>query len=122
MFIPYDSSMTRLFSAAMAALFFVTSCASSTKITTSDPKARIYVDGEFYGQGEIIYSDTKFSGSITQLRIEKDGCEPLKTEFKRNEKVDPLAIVTGVLLVPLLWIKKYHPERSIDFTCQKKVY
>ena len=99
-----------------------TSCASTTMIKTTDPQARIYVDGEFYGQGEVKYTDTKISGSVTQVRIEKEGCEHQKTEFKRNEKLDPMALVTGILLVPLLWIKKYNPERTVEFTCQKKVY
>ncbi len=97
----------------------LTSCSSTTLIRSSDPDSRIYVDGEFKGNGQVIHTDAKTSGSETSVRIEKEGCAPQNYTFKRNERIDVAACITGVLIVPLFWLKKYNPEREFEYTCSK---
>ena len=97
----------------------LSSCSSTTLIRSSDPDSRIYVDGEFRGNGQVTHTDAKTSGSETTVRIEKDGCAPQNYTFKRNEKIDVAACIAGILIVPLFWLKKYNPEREFEYSCSK---
>ncbi len=99
--------------------FVLSGCSSTTLIRSSDPESRIYVDGEFKGTGQVTHTDAKTTGSVTQVRIEKEGCAPQNFTFKRNEKLDIAACITGVLIVPLFWLKKYNPEREFEYSCTK---
>ncbi len=107
------------FFVTLALLTFGVGCASSTLIRINDPSVKIYVDGEFKGAGEFLHTDAKIWGSDTNIRLEKDGCAPVTHKFSRNEEWDTLPCVGGILLVPLLWAKKYHAEHSYDFACKK---
>jgi hypothetical protein len=61
------------------------------------------------------YSDTKIVGTTTDLRLEKDGFEPVRVPLVRNERADAGAIVGGVfLLFPFLWTMKYGPEHTYE--------
>lgn len=96
-------------------------CSSTTLIRSTDPEAKIYVDGEYKGRGQYSHTDTKTIGSVTSVRLEKDGCEPMNYNFARNEEFDAGACAGGVFfLVPFLWIQKYRAERTYEFTCHKK--
>lgn len=98
----------------------IVACSSTTQIRSSDPDAKIYVDGEYKGKGAVTYTDTKTVGSTTFVRIEKAGCEPRNYNFSRNEEFDVGACIGGVfVLVPFLWIQKYKPEHSYEYTCEK---
>ena len=97
------------------------SCSSTTMIRSTDPQAKIYIDGEVKGTGVATHTDTKIIGSTTSVRIEKQGCEPSYYTFSRNEEFDAGACVGGVLvLVPFLWIQKYKPERTYEYNCVPK--
>ncbi len=99
-----------------AALF--ASCSSTTMIRTTDPQAKIYIDGEFKGTGTVTHTDTKIVGATNSVRIEKPGCEPAFYTFSRSEEFDAGACAGGVfLLVPFLWIQKYKPERTYEYNC-----
>ncbi len=96
-------------------------CSSSTLIRSTDPEAKIYVDSEYKGRGQYTHTDTKIVGSVTSVRLEKDGCEPMYYNFSRNEEFDAGACAGGVfVLVPFLWIQKYKPERTYEYQCTKK--
>jgi hypothetical protein len=113
-------SLIRSFFIYLCAMSFV-ACSSTTTIRTTDPEAKIYIDGEMKGRGVVTHSDTKIVGSTTSVRIEKDGCEPLYTSFSRNEEFDAGACAGGVfVLVPFLWIQKYKPERTFEYSCVKR--
>ena len=94
-------------------------CSSSTLIRSTDSEAKIYVDGEYKGKGQFQYSDTKTVGSMTSVRLQKDGCEPMIYNFYRNEEFDAGACAGGVfVLVPFLWIQKYRPEHVYEYECK----
>ncbi len=104
----------------MAAVGFI-GCSSTTLIRSSDPEAKIYVDGEFKGKGQYSHTDSKTIGSTTSVRLEKPGCEPMNYNFARNEEFDAGACAGGVfLLVPFLWVQKYKAERTYEYVCTKK--
>lgn len=112
--------MKNIFSLALAGLVStsVIACSSTTMIRTTDSQAKIYVDGEYKGKGQVSHTDTKIIGSTTSVRIEKPGCESMHYTFARNEEFDAGACAGGVfVLVPFLWIQKYKPERTYEFEC-----
>ncbi len=103
------------------ALVSIVNCSSTTLIRSSDPEAKIYVDGEFKGKGSVSHTDQKTVGGTTQVRMEKEGCEPVYYNFSRNEEFDAGACIGGVfVLVPFLWIQKYKPEHTYEYACSKK--
>lgn len=57
-------------------LSILASCSSTTNIRSTDPNAKIYVDGEFKGTGVATHTDSKTIVSApTQVRIQKEGCQ-----------------------------------------------
>lgn len=96
-------------------------CSSTTLIRSTDPEAKIYVDGELRGKGQYSHTDSKTIGSTTYVRLEKEGCEPMTFNFARNEEFDAGACAGGVfLLVPFLWVQKYKAERTYEYVCTKR--
>jgi hypothetical protein len=115
--------MKKLFTGTLAIAMAITmiGCSSSTMIRSTDPEAKIFVDGEFKGRGTVTHTDTKMIGSVTSVRIEKDGCEPMNYSFARNEEFDAGACAGGVFfLVPFAWIQKYKAERTFEYQCTKR--
>jgi hypothetical protein len=53
--------MKKLISALVATAFFA-SCSSTTMIRSTDPQAKIFVDGEYKGVGTATHTDTKIVG------------------------------------------------------------
>ena len=95
-------------------------CSSTTQVTSSDPDAKIYIDGNYMGKGSVTYSDTKIVGSTTSIRMEKPGCEPMYYTLSRSESFDVGACAGGVfVLVPFLWIMKYNPQHTYAYECEK---
>ncbi len=93
-------------------------CSSTTVIRSSDPEAKIYLDGELRGRGTATETDTKIIGASTSVKLQKDGCEPQFYSFSRSEEFDVGACIGGVLvLVPFLWIQKYKPEHNYEYEC-----
>lgn len=90
-----------------------------TTITSNEPEARIYVDGEYKGKGTVVHEDTKIVGSTTGITLKKKGCRPQYFTFSRSERVDYAACAGGIVLVPLLWIMKYKPVHNYEFECEK---
>lgn len=99
-------------------LVFLLGCSSTTTIRSSDPDARIYVNGEYVGTGQADYSDRKVSFSNNVVTLKKEGCEPGNYEFRRNEDPDGGAIVGGILfIVPFLWVTEYKDSHAYEFYC-----
>jgi hypothetical protein len=95
-------------------------CSSTTTIRSTDPAAKIYVDGEFKGTGTAVHTDTKIVGSRTEVRLEKPGCQPQNFSFSRTEEFDIGACAGGVFLtIPFLWVMKYKPSRTFEYSCAK---
>jgi len=105
---------------ALATAIFASACSSTTLVQSSDPAAKIYIDDEFKGTGSASHTDTKIVGSNTQVKLKKEGCETQTFNFSRNEDFDAGACAGGVFfLFPFLWIQKYRPIHSYEFSCQK---
>jgi len=99
-------------------LLLIGACSSSTVIKTSDPDARIYVNGEYVGTGQATYSDRKVAFSNNDVMIKKPGCDPASYSFRRSEKPDGGAIVGGILVaIPFLWVTEYKKERAYEYDC-----
>ncbi len=100
-------------------VLLVTACSSSTVIRSSDPDAKIYVNGEYIGTGHAHYSDQKVAFSKNEVEIRKEGCRAENYSFRRSEEADIGAIVGGLFLtVPFLWVTEYKPRHSYDFECE----
>lgn len=99
-------------------ILLTSACSSTTTIRSSDPQARIYVNGEYVGTGEAVYTDRKVAFSNNDVIIRKDGCQPVNQSFRRNEKPDAGAIVGGILVtVPFLWVTEYKNEHAYEYDC-----
>ena len=98
------------------------SCSSTTVIRSTDPEAKIYIDGEFAGKGEVVHSDQKIVGTSTEVTLKRNGCDPAHYHFSRNERVDAGAIIGGILvLFPFFWTMKYKHERTYEYNCEHVV-
>ncbi len=103
---------------AVAVLF--ASCSSSTLIQSEPSGAKLYMNGEYKGVTPFSYTDTKIVGSTTEIRLEKEGYEPLYTMLSRNESADVGAIIGGVFfLFPFLWTMKYNPVHTYELRSQE---
>ncbi len=106
---------TRIIPLFLAALILLPSCVSTTMIQSSPSSAKIYIDGQPSGTTPYTYSDTKIVGSVTTVRLEKEGYEQLNTTFSRSEQADVGAIIGGIfVLFPFLWTMKYNPTHTYE--------
>ena len=109
--------MTRLI--LCASLAAVAACSSETSIRTSDPDARIYVNGEYVGTGKGYYSDRKPAFTKQEVTLRKDGCAEQRYTIRRNERPDLGAIVGAYYLaVPVLWLTQYKDRHAYEFECE----
>ena len=107
----------KLIAVFMAMVILAASCASTTMIQSEPPGAKVYVDGEPMGKTPYTYTDTKIVGSVTHLKLSKEGYEDFQTVLVRNEEVDILAIIGGLIVwVPFLWVMKYRPYHNYELT------
>ncbi|NKB32765.1 MAG: PEGA domain-containing protein [Pseudomonadales bacterium] len=107
----------RLFLALLVLLS--TACTSSTVIRSSDPDARIYVNGEYIGTGRAHYSDEKVAFSRNDVEIRREGCRAEHYSFRRSEEADLGAIIGGILFtVPYLWVTEYKDYHAYEYDCE----
>jgi len=93
------------------------SCSSTTMIQSNPSGAKVYLNGEPVGTTPYTHQDTKIVGSLTTVKLEKEGFDPLNTSFSRDEVVDIGAIIGGVFVfVPFLWTMKYKPSHTYELT------
>lgn len=108
-------SLSKNLALFMAGSILISSCGSSTLIMTNPPDANVYLDGQPVGVTPYRYTDTKIVGSINNLKLEKEGFEPINTSFSRNEEADVGAIIGGIFfLFPFLWTMKYKPTHEYE--------
>lgn len=99
------------------------SCSSTTLIQSEPSGAKVYMNDEYKGVTPLAYSDTKIVGSVTSLRLEKEGYEPFYTLLSRNERADVGAIIGGILfLFPFLWTMQYNPTHMYELKPQKQAF
>jgi len=99
---------------------FSVSCTSTTMVRSSDPEVMISIDGRWKGKGSVLYRDRKIFASSTYVRMQKPGCEPRMYFFSRSEEFEVTACILGIFFIfPLLWMMKYEPEHSYDYSCTK---
>lgn len=99
----------------------LTSCSSTTLITSTDKDAKIYLDGMYVGKGQYTQTDTKIVGATTMVQLKKEGCEDQMYVYSRSEEFDVGACIGGaILIVPFLWIMKYKPLHNYEFECIAK--
>ena len=102
----------------LAVFAMLGACSSGTSIRTSDPDARIYVNGEYVGTGKAYYSDRKPAFTKQHVTLRKDGCAEQSYTFRRNERPDLGAIVGAYYLaVPVLWLTQYKGYHAYEFDC-----
>jgi hypothetical protein len=80
--------------------------------------AKIYINNEYYGNDSAVYTDMKVSFMRSIIRVEKKGCVPLSYVLRKNDRVDYMAILGGVLLIaPIVWLMKYRPVYHLEYKC-----
>ena len=103
------------------ALLALSACSSTTMIRSSDPQARIYVNGEYIGTGQAAYTDRKVAFSNNNVVLRKEGCQAESYSFRRNEDPDGGAIVGGILfVVPFLWVTEYKDTHAYEYDCAEE--
>ena len=116
----YTASMKRLRFATRATVLplialLVSACSSSTVIRSNVRGAKVYLNGALVGETPYVMRDTKIVGSVTDVRIEAHGYEPLQAFIKRNEDFQLGACIGGVfLLVPFIWVMGYYPDHMYE--------
>ena len=107
--------LTKATALILAGSILLASCSSRTLIQSNPSGAKVYLNGESVGTTPYTHEDTKVVGSVTTVKLEKEGFEPFNTSFARNEEADAGAIIGGIfLLFPFLWTMKYKPVHSYD--------
>jgi len=77
-------------------------------IVSNPAGAKLYLDGEFVGKTPYRHTDSKIVGSMVSVKLEKEGYQPLLTDFSKNEEADIGAIIGGFFVwIPFLWTLKY---------------
>lgn len=109
------SIVFKTLSVVLAITVLFASCSSATLIQSNPSGAKVYMDGQYMGTTPYSYSDTKIIGSITEVRLEKEGYETFHTFLSRNERADVGAIIGGFLcVVPFLWTMGYNPVHTYE--------
>jgi len=98
-----NKSFLKFFSILLVASILFTSCVSSTLIQSYPSGAKVYIDGEPTGVTPYWHTDSKITGSITNIDLVKEGYEPLYTSIRRTEQVNVGAILGGFLVWPIFY-------------------
>ena len=101
--------------AASTVLQLTAGCASTTLIRSEPGEANLYIDGSKVGKTPYTYSDTKIVGSVTRIRLTKEGYEDFETLMKRDEEFQIGPCIGGAFIWPVwLWVLGYKPERTFE--------
>jgi len=104
-----------LFSLSLLILF--TACRSTTYIYSSVPDSKVYIGDEYKGKTPYKHSDRLPTGFKKKVRIEKDGYEPVEQKIRKFERVNGIALISGLLfLAPLLWVGTYNEMYCFEMT------
>ena len=98
-----------------AIALFTTSCVSTTLIQSEPSGATVYIENQKVGTTPYSYSDTKVSGSVTEIKLKKEGYEDFNVSMVRNERADAGAIIGGIFfLFPFIWTMGYDPAHNYE--------
>jgi hypothetical protein len=81
--------------------------------------AKLYLDGALAGRTPHSMTDTKVAGTVTRVRLELEGYEPLRATIVRDEEFALAPCLLGIAAIvpwPWLWIMRYHPSRTYDLS------
>ena len=93
------------------------SCSSTTKLTSTPPEAKIYIDGEYKGTTPYKHSDASISGSQKSIEIKKEGYDDFQTILTKKGRAHGGAIVGGIfLLIPFMWVVQYNIHYDYELT------
>ena len=103
-------------------------CSSTTYIRAVNPntdrinnKARIYVDYDYYGRGEVEYSDSSLLFSSKRVKIRQKQCRS-KSYFIKKDNARPGIMVLGLFFLwPVwLWSFGYKDTYHFEYICRNK--
>ncbi len=95
----------------------LTGCASSTTLRSEPSGAKVFLDGRRVGNTPYRHTDSRPSLSKLQVRLEKEGYQPVETVIQRNESVEPGAVVGALFfLIPVLWVMGYDDQHFYELT------
>ena len=69
-------------------LILLPSCSSSILISSYPSGASVFANGEFIGETPVRHWDAEPSGSLLDVRIEKDGYENLTADIEKTGRVN----------------------------------
>ena len=68
--------MNKTFFSIIAGLIAIcilfSNCSSTTQIVSIPPEAKLYINGEYYGETPYLYTDTKIVGSTNIVNLKKE--------------------------------------------------
>ena len=85
----------------------LSSCASYTTIRSRPGGATVYANNVRLGVTPVRYSDTAISGTVTPIRLKKEGYRDLNTIIRKDQfKIGP-CIGGWFVIFPFIWILGY---------------
>ena len=88
-------------------LILLPSCSTSILISSYPSGANVFANGEYIGETPVRHWDAEPSGSLLDVRIEKDGYEDLTANIEKTGRINFGALMFCWLLFPLGWLEKY---------------
>ncbi|MCP3136308.1 PEGA domain-containing protein [Pyxidicoccus xibeiensis] len=88
----------------------LTGCASSTLIRSTPSGATVYIQDERVGTTPYRHTDRRVSFSWVQVRLEKEGYEPVSTAISRDGSFVWSALFLGGFIAPLFYVYGYAPR------------
>lgn len=90
-------------------------CSSATLIQSVPEGAKVYFEDSYKGTTPLRHRDMKVSGSITDIKLEKEGYETLHAEIRKNGRAHAGAIVGGIFFwFPFIWTMGYEKLHTYE--------
>lgn len=105
-------------SALIAILVLITSCASSTVISTVPPGAKVTVNGTYRGVTPYTLTDSKIVGTSNSVQLELEGYQTRNVNIDRTEKIMIGPVIGGLFFFwpALAWCMGYDPIHTYELT------
>ena len=91
-------------------LILLPSCSSGILISSYPSGANVFTNGEYIGETPVRHRDAEPSGSLLDVRIEKDGYEDLTADIEKAGRINFSALMFCWLLFPMAYLEKYPPS------------
>ena len=115
--------LSKLITLLLVITIGLSSCVSKTVIASEPSGAKVYIDDEYVGDTPYVYEDTKISGTVTDIRLSKEGYKDSAVFLQRDGKANGGAIAGGVIgtliffpvgWLPFLWVQSYDDKYTYD--------